>query len=230
MLQFWCSTVYHELQLINNPNPYDPNLVRQILPKVRIMSCDENTGLLNIARALYSAGVTVIAHSYVNNTQIRGATFVVNDKPCIVLQDYKKDYANLWFALAHELYHVFWDFDRMRHLKYHLSGEGSSNPTLFDDQLTEDLANEFASELLLPADKRKFIAPLIDVPATVKSFARKWGVHESIIYGQYCFHHKDYRYSRFIIKPERAIRHLMLHPWDKESLNDVVANLQLTYS
>jgi Zn-dependent peptidase ImmA (M78 family)/transcriptional regulator with XRE-family HTH domain len=230
MLQFWCSTVLHELRLINNPNPFDPQLLRQIIPKVRIMSCDETMGLLNIARALYAAGVTVIVHSYVKNTQIRGATFVVDDKPCIVLQDYRQDYATLWFALAHELYHVWRDYDRMRHLKYHLTGEASTDPNLFDDQLTEDLANEFASELLLPTDKREFIASVIDVPGSVQSYAKKWGVHESIIYGQYSYHNKDYRFTHLIAKPDKAIRHLMVHPWDKESLDGVVAKLHLVYT
>ena len=44
-------------------------------------------------------------------TQIKGATFVINNKPCIVITDFNKNYGTIWFSLIHELHHVLFDLD-----------------------------------------------------------------------------------------------------------------------
>ena len=111
--------------------------------------------MLTVFRALYNVGVTVIFQPMLSRTQIRGATFLINNKPCIVVTDLHKSYPTIWFSLIHELHHVLFDLEELEKVKYHLTGE----PDLF--LMQEDKANEFASEYLISAEKLRYIEPLI---------------------------------------------------------------------
>jgi len=60
---------------------------------------------------LFNIGITIVFQPSLPKTQIRGATFLINDKPCIVITDFNKNYATIWFALIHELHHVLFDLE-----------------------------------------------------------------------------------------------------------------------
>lgn len=180
MRNFWVKSAHAKLKSIDNPNPFDRDRVKEIVAKVKAYSRDIENGLLTIARSLYMSGVTLIVQTQLPNSQIRGATIPVANKPAIVLTGIGKRYDSLWFALIHELYHVLWDFDQINQVGYHLSGEGD----LF--LLNEREADEFAAEALLSADKLSKAEPFIRNDAIVRAFAKQWQIHESIIYGLYC--------------------------------------------
>ncbi len=230
MLHFWCTAAIGELKALDNPYPFDIEQVRHVVAMLSVLTCDEVSGLLNAVRALYRAGVTVIVNPYIGKTQIRGATFIVDAKPCIVLQDYKKKYSTLWFALAHEICHIIKDLDRIRHLKYHISFEEQGDGDIFNDPAIEDRANQFAAEILLPQKHLKYIAGFIDIPGMVKKYAVKWRVSESIIYGQYAYHYKEPRFYSKVISADQAVRHLMIHLYDKESIRSAVEQVQHIYN
>jgi len=209
MLKFWCTTAIKEFKTINNPYPFDLNQVKTIITRLSVLTSDEVDGLSYAVRSLFRAGVTVLINPYLDRTQVRGATFIVNDQPCIVLQDFNKSYDTIWFALLHELCHVIKDLPTIRPMSFHISVEKTEGD-LFIDKAIEDRADEFAGEMLLPDKKMRFIVSYINVPGIVKKYANKWQVSESIIYGQYAYRYKQkYFYSK-TKKAEVAVKQIMV--------------------
>lgn len=119
-----------------------------MIVKIKPYSQDITNGLLTVCRALYNIGVTVIFQNYLTTTQVRGATFIINEKPSVVITDFNKNYPTLWFTLLHELNHVLFDFDTIEKSSYHLSDDND----LF---LIEDQANTFCKKFFL-CRKRNF--------------------------------------------------------------------------
>ena len=214
MTRFWISSAYHICKTMANPNAYDRQALFSIIPTLRGFTRDDKFGLLQVVRALYSVGVSVVIQSYMGKTQIRGATFLVDKKPCIVLADYNKRYDTLWFALMHEIYHVLKDLDSISHSGYHVSKEEGQLPIEHDQEIK---ANTFASEFLLSSDKRQYIASFIDVPGLVEKYALKWDIHPSIIYGLFLKEKgekMDYqKLGGLRTTTEASVANLMTHPW-----------------
>jgi HTH-type transcriptional regulator/antitoxin HigA len=171
-------------RLINNPHRFDKQALIDYFPKIRWHSTDLDGGLVNVIRALYELGVTVIFQPSLPSLQMRGATFEVNGKPCIVLTNFRASYPTLWFALLHELFHVMFDWEEILLKRYHFSDEEND---LFVLRHKEEEANEFAREYLFPSPKLEIINNKIRHRVIVKEFASDNHVHESIIYANYAF-------------------------------------------
>ncbi len=220
MREFWVRSAFYQFERIENPNLFDRSALETLIPKIRPYTRYEDKGLLTVIQALYNIGVTVIVQKYLSKTQVRGGTFAVKGKPCIVLTDFNKSYATLWFALMHELFHVMYDFeDLQKGMRFHLTGE--SDLLLF----REEDADYFAREILFPQEKLEYIKPLINNPALVASYAEKNRVHPSIIYSFFCYHEKKQRnkdlyaiFQHHFGKPDRALQTIRTNPWDKESI------------
>ena len=219
MREFWVRSAFYQFEKINNSNDYNRETLLAIVPKIRPYTRFEEKGFLTVLQALYNAGVTVIVQSYLSKTQVRGATLAAKNKPCIVITDFNKSYATLWFALLHELYHVLYDFEELKIWKYHLTGENDIY------LLREDDADYFAREMLLPKEKLDFVKHLINSPALVAEYAEKNKVHPSIIYSFYCYEEKKQNgkdfyglYQKYFGKPEKTLQVVKTHPWDKESI------------
>lgn len=169
-------------RLIYNPHRYDKQALIDYFPKIRWHSTDLDNGLVNVMKSLFDLGVTVIFHPKMPLLQLRGATFEVNGKPCIVLTDYMNSYPTMWFALLHELFHVLFDWDEILQKRYHLSDEEND---LFVVRQKEDEANEFAREYLFPKQKLELISKRIRQNVIVSEFAFDNHVHPSIVYENY---------------------------------------------
>ncbi len=223
MKDFWLKSSYKYFELIDNPNSYSRQELIDLIPKIKPYTRNVETGLLTVFQALYNIGVTIVFQPKLPKTQIRGATFLINDKPCIVITDLNKNYATVWFALIHELHHVLFDLETLEKTTYHLTGE----PDLF--LLQEDKANEFASEYLLSLDKMRYIEKLIHNPLMVKKFAEDCQIHPCIIYSQYQWRQaqlgKDYwaAFKEHFPDLSKATKNLHFSNWDIESLR-VAAN------
>ena len=180
MKDFWIKSNYKYFETINNPNEYNRDELVELLPKIKPYTKNVETGLITVFQALYNIGVTVVFQPMLPKTQIKGATFVINNKPCIVITDFNKNYGTIWFSLIHELHHVLFDLDDIiKKTNYHLTGE----PDLF--LIQEDQANEFASEYLLSSEKMRYIEKMIHNKLMVERFAKECQIHPSIIYTQY---------------------------------------------
>ncbi|MFD1188543.1 helix-turn-helix domain-containing protein [Pontibacter rugosus] len=189
MRELWVKSAYIQFKRINNPNPYDRERVMGIIPKIRPYTQDVNKGLLTVVRALYNAGVTVIAQPYLTKTSVKGGTFIVNNKPCIVLTS--QSYATIWFTLMHELHHALYDFDTISRTAYHVSGES-------DVFLIEEEADSFARRMLLSDDKLIYIKPYINSPHLVQEYARRLQIHSSIIYQFYLYNSASDEYKFYV--------------------------------
>lgn len=218
MKDFWIKSSYKYFELIDNPNEYSRERLIDLIPKIKPYTQYVEKGLLTIFQALFNVGVTVVFQPSLPKTQIRGATFFINNKPCVVITDFNKNYATIWFALIHELNHVLFDLDTIENTKFHLSGE----PDLF--LLQEDKANEFASEYLLSSEKMRYIEKLINNPLVVRRFAKECQVHPCIIYSQYQWRQSELGNNYWGLFKEHfpdvtlATKNLNISNWDVKSL------------
>lgn len=221
---FWVNSAYRHFELINNPNPYNREALLKIMPNIRPYSRNERDGLRIVAKALFNVGVTVIFQESLPKLQTKGATFSVNNKPCIVLSDLNKRYPTLWHVLLHELHHVLYDFDEILEQNYHITGEDN----LF--LINEIAADSFASDYLLSKDRLKYISPYINSKIIVDKCAQEWGVHPSIIYAMYVYNLSEQGnrnvwklpINKNIPSMDIALELFNTHPFEKESLLDSV--------
>lgn len=218
MKDFWIKSTYKYFELIDNPNDYSREGLLELIPKIKPYTQNIEEGLLTVFRALYNIGVTIVFQPMLPKTQIRGATFLINGKPCIVVTDLYKSYPTIWFSLLHELHHALFDIETLEQTSYHLTGE----PDLF--LIQEDKANKFASDYFLSEEKMRYIEPLIHNHHMVRKFAEKQQIHHSIVYSQYQFI-QDQRgnnywgaFKEYFPDVEIAKKKLNISNWDVESL------------
>ncbi|MHA7101348.1 helix-turn-helix domain-containing protein [Roseivirga pacifica] len=213
MMDFWVRSAYMQFQKVENPNEYDRDALLELITKIRPYTRQVENGLTTVVKALYNIGVTVIIQSYLTKTQVRGGTFIVNGKPCVVLTDLNKRYDTLWFTLLHELCHVLFDLETIKTTSYHLSGE----PDIF---LIEEEADQFARDYLLTPEKLGIVKPFIFSDGVVEEYAKLWRIHSSIIYGVYLKENENYypKFRSYIEKSDKAVNRLKLSSWDEESI------------
>ena len=220
MREFWVQSALSQFKLLENPNPYNREQLIDLIPKIRPYTKNVSKGLLTVVKALFSLGITVIYQESLPNISVRGATFVVNGKPCIVINDVYKRYPTLWFSLMHELHHVLYDFDEIQQVKYHLTGE----PDLW---LKEEKANDFAREYLFGKKRSKYIKPFINESILVKEYAEKSQVHPSIIYNFYMYDIDNWvRFNKQIPDSSLAVNNLNVNIWESESVQETTERLK----
>jgi hypothetical protein len=231
MMKFWVDSAYRVFKDIANPHEYNREALKDIIVKAKSYSQDVDNGLLTVCKALYHRGVTVIAQELLPTTQVRGGTFVINDKPCIVLTDYRKSYPTVWTTLMHELHHVLYDLEVIEKTKFHLTDEG--RPDLF---LIEDKANEFAMNYFCDVDKYNFIKHHIHNKYQVDRFAKQLQVHSSMIYNAYQFyqqklHAKNYwaAFKEEIPKNTATLEKLNPVCWKEESIKQIAEKLKTLF-
>lgn len=226
MKDFWIKSSYKYFETINNPNEFNRNSLIELIPKIKPYTKNVETGLLTVFQALYNVGITVIFQPSLPKTQIRGATFVINKKPCVVITDLNKNYATIWFALIHELHHVLYDLETIERTSYHLSGE----PDLF--LIQEDRANNFASEYLFSKEKMRYIEKLIHNKLIVEKFANECQIHPSIIYAQFQWRQaeigNDYwgAFKDQFPKISTVTKNLNLANWDIETIKETALKIK----
>jgi Zn-dependent peptidase ImmA (M78 family)/DNA-binding Xre family transcriptional regulator len=214
MRNFWVKSAIVQFEEIANPNNYNRKELIDLIPKIRPHTRDVEHGLIKVLKALYRVGVTVIFQPSIERLQVRGATMVVNKKPCIVLSDLRNNYPTLWFTLLHELHHVLYDIEEIGKRTYHISsGEGD----VF--LMNEEKADDFAREYLLNESRLKFVSGYITSPLSIEKLAKEWGVHPAIIYSIYCYKTKEWPfYNKYIPKMDSALQRLNTHPFERETL------------
>lgn len=230
--RMWVIATVTQFQNLKRPYEYDKEGLLALIPKIRLFTLDEEKGLLIVLRALYKVGVTVIIHKYLANTGVRGASFIVDGKPCIVLTDFRQRYSTLWFSLLHELYHIIFDYHALENWSYHLSGDEGT--TLSDDLFREELADSFARDRLLSKAKIDFIKPYIDSQALVEQYSNKVKVHKSIIYSFHCYNEKYNngqdvyaRYQHLFGNSEKAVQLVRLTSFDGDEDSSALEKLNL---
>lgn len=238
MQRLWASAVHKQFSKIDNDNPFRPDQLKSLTKEIRRFTKDEEHGFIRFVRRLYQCGVTVIVESYVANSAVYGATMMVRGRPCIVITNRDKRYDLLWRTLAHEICHAIAHRRQIQEWGYLVNDDES----LCADRV-EEQAEEFAAEVLVPAEKRRLIQPHIHQDLVVRRKAEEWGVHPSIIYGLYLDRDlkeadpsfRSREYSKFrkkhLISSERAIKsfhHLNTETWKRKTLDETVPLLEST--
>lgn len=220
MKDFWIKSAFQTFKIINNPNKYNRERLKDIIIKIKPYSQDVINGLLTVCKALYNIGVSVIFQNYLATTQVRGATFIIDGKPCIVITDFNKNYPTLWFTLLHELHHVLFDFETIERYNYHLSDDN-------DLYLIEEQANNFARDFFMSEEKFHYIKKYINNPYLVIKFANEIEVHQSIVYSFFIWYQKELygknyygAFKKFFPDYNDAITKLNPITWNEISIRD----------
>jgi hypothetical protein len=226
MKDFWVKSAYQCFRVMSNPNDYNREALKDILVKIKPYSQDVEKGLLTVCKALYNVGVTVIVQTQLPTTQVRGGTFIVNDKPCIVLTDLNKKYTTIWLTLIHEIHHVLYALKTIENTKFHLTGD----PDLF---LIEEKADDFATEYFCGFDRFKYITPHIHNEYLVSKFAKKIEVHPSFIYTSFQHFQNTLNnqifygaFKQYFPDYYLAISNLNPVTWKENSISEIATNLK----
>lgn len=218
MKDFWVKSAYRTFRVVNNPNPYDRQKLKELVVKIKPYSQDLKDGLLTVCKALYNIGVTVIFQNYLSTTQVKGATFIIGGKPCIVMTDFNKKYPTLWFTLLHELHHVIFDFETIETSNFHLTGDDD----LF---LIEEKADSFARDFFFTVEKFHYIKRYINNPFMVAKFARDNEIHISLVYSFFSWYQeklygKNYHaaFKEFYPDYLESVKKLNPVTWDDTSI------------
>lgn len=232
---FWAARSAKVLGDINNFFPFDRDRLKTYIPHIRWHSMNIKKGLFQVIRDLFKLGITVIMRPYDAKLYARAATLAVKDrqggdKPGIVLTPYSPFYPTMWFALLHELHHVLYDWDEIKALSYHITGELD----LFSMKETE--ADDFATNMLLPGSKYEQAKSHIDNRTFVEEFAKVNQVHPSVIYIRYCREMAETdpdvwgKYQHFIPKHSEAMLALPGNPWQsRATLKKIATQTQEEY-
>lgn len=175
MKDFWIKSAYQTFRIIDNPNDYDRTRLEALIVKIKPYTQDIEGGFLTVCRALYNVGVTVIIQEYLLNSRVTGGTFIINNKPCIVVTDSDHKYPTIWITLLQQLHHVLCNFDLLKNHNFHLTGD-------HDLLLVGEQAEAFARDYFLSRDNFEYIERFINNPSLVSKFARENEVHVSIVY------------------------------------------------
>lgn len=226
MKDFWVKSAYQCFTLMSNPNDFNRESLKDILVKIKPYCQDVEKGLVTVCKALYNVGVTVIVQTQLPTTQVRGGTFIVNGKPCIVLTDLNKKYTTIWLTLIHEIHHVLYDLKTIENTKFHLTGD----PDLF---LIEEKADEFSMEYFCGLDRFKYIVPHIHNEYLVSKFAKEIEVHPSFIYTSFqhfqnTLHNQNFygAFKQYFPDYYLAIENLKPVTWKENSISEIAENLK----
>ncbi len=233
MVDFWVKSAHAYLLKVDNPNEYNRNSLKELIPKIKSYSRNTENGLKIVVKALYAIGVTVIFQPYIAvSTQIRGATFFINKKtPCIIITDLNKNYATLWFALLHELYHVLFELDKIEQNIFHLTGE----PNLF--LMEEEQADDFARQYFLSYDKSNYIFPLINDSFAVEQYAKENKIHSSLIYNFFCYDMQQKGKSQYwaifnsyLLKSKDTLKDININVWSSEHIDEKISETKKSFT
>lgn len=229
MKDFWVRSAYQTFKKIDNPNDYDRERLKDVIVNMRPYSQDVKSGLYTVCRALYNIGVTVIFQDYLTTTHVKGATFVINDKPCIVLTDNQKKYPTIWFTLMHELHHVLFDYDAISANRYHLSDDED----LF---LIEEKANTFARDYFLTKADFNYIKTFIKNAYVVDRFAKDKEIHPSLVYSFYTWYQKELHnksfygmFKEFYPDYKAAVARLSPISWNEDSVHEISKKIKAVF-
>jgi len=218
MKDFWIKSAFQTFKIIDNPNDYNRNRLKDLIVKIKPYSQDLENGLFTVCKALYNVGVTVVFQDYLTTTQVKGATFIINDKPCVVLTSFGKIYPTLWFTLLHELHHVLFDFDLIKNNSFHLTGDAD----LF---LVEEKADSFARDFYMSEEKFHFIKRYIKNPYLVLKFANENEIHVSMVYSFFTWYQdkiygKKYygAFKEFYPDYKVSLKKLSPLSWEEDSI------------
>jgi len=164
--------------------PFDENRLKDSLVEIRTMTVKEPIDFVDkLKNILAECGIALVFLPNLKNSGVNGAVkWLSNDKVLIALNDRRKHADFFWFALFHEIGHVF-----QKRKKLLIVNDGSKldydNGELLA-KLEKD-ANKFAQELLIKStDYEEFINDDDFSARRVLMFSNYIGIHPGIVVGR----------------------------------------------
>ena len=200
--------------------PYSPDKLRALLPKLRSLMIDPES-VASVPALLAECGVRFVIVEVLPNAKISGVcTWLDDETPVIGMSTLYDRLDNFWFVLRHELEHVLQGHGkRSIGMIDHLAGEGTKDANGSMDE--EDIADTEAADFCVPAAKMaSFYArkhPYFS-ERDVLGFAALMAVHPAIVVGQLQKRMKRFDYLR---KYQVPIRRYLL----KEAVADGWGNV-----
>ena len=145
LLAIWLEMCYRET-LKQSSKEYKKENVNNILEFIREQAKNNKLNEQALIKCFNDNGIYLSIVDDLKGSKIRGAFRVLRDKPAIYITKKHKRYADIYFALLHELAHCVTDFNRAKK---------GSIISLMDDKETEDYeirADEKALNWMVPND------------------------------------------------------------------------------
>jgi len=170
--------------------PYDKGRFKDSLQQIRKLTCTSpDVFVPEMKRLCAEAGVAVSFVREMKKVPWNGATkWLTPNKAMIVLSLRGKGEDKFWFSFFHEAGHVLHDSK-----KDLLINDGSH------DDPREERADQYASEILVPAKHNPTIA-VIRSRAEIQQLAVKLGIAPGIIAGRYQFLTEKWHYFKDLIR------------------------------
>jgi len=159
---------------------FDLAAFKKMLPALKKLSAFKRPSsfMPRLVEACQSVGVSLVTARTPDGCRASGASWFNGDgKPVILLSFRHMAEDHFWFTFFHEAAHI------VLHGKNHIDGEGAQMMGT-DTERQEREANEFAQEVLFPANLREELGKKALRPRAVIAIARAADVTPGIIVGQ----------------------------------------------
>jgi HTH-type transcriptional regulator / antitoxin HigA len=161
--------------------PFDARRFRQVLVEVRGLTrrMPFDQIFKRVKSLCASAGVAVVVTPELSGTHLSGASRWLGSKAVIQLSMRYRTDDQLWFTFYHEAGHLL---SGSRHRDF---VDGSEDTTTLSGDHDEELANNFARDVLLPpGDYRSFLEANDFSRASIRTFAKEQQVASGIVVGR----------------------------------------------
>lgn len=170
-LATWLALAERHHEDLGDLPAFDSTALRALIPTLRELTTkDPQEAAAEAVGRLHEVGVILCFIPAVPGLGIFGATRWLNGRPIVQLSLLQKTDDQFWFTLFHELGHVLLHGDK----GLYLNG---------DEAQTEDEANAFAADTLIPLEAAHRIPTGRDI-AAVEALAADLGIAPSIVLGR----------------------------------------------
>lgn len=168
----WISIALSKAKKIQS-SEYSETLLIEGIKQIRALANQRVEDVIDkIRNILSSCGVKFIYVPYLKNSNTSGVVRWIDNKAIIALNNRSKTVVQFWFTLFHELKHVLQK--QIRNIIFN----SESNDLEIE-------ANEYAMNILIPADQLKYYLNNCDINEdTIVKFANSINVHPSVVVGR----------------------------------------------
>lgn len=169
---------------IKSVESIDLNYLKSKLPDIRNMTVkDPQIFLPELRRIFKKSGVAFVLLPNLKNSGINGAVKWLGDDKVLLAMNNRRKYADtFWFALFHEIKHVF------QQKKGHIIISGDNESVLnskIDMLKLENEADKFAQEILIPSEEYNSFLKKEDFSSdSIEEFSRKINIQPGIVVGR----------------------------------------------
>lgn len=172
-----------EIEMRNMVLPeFDKEVFKKVLDRIRKLAHDHPPDFATqLQDECLNAGVGLVYTRCLKHAPVSGATRWIKGNPLIQLSDRYKNNGSFWFTFFHEAAHI------LLHGKKEVFIEDADELDTPDYEKEQE-ANEFASQVLLPAECLQELSPPFTEDKIIR-ISRKYEMHPGIVVGR--LQHED---------------------------------------